>query len=333
MLVDIIEKVGQGLYVNELWEYLVQLMESQNDKEYVFKIYGTVYPPNPDKQSPASQYFRYNDIQICISFNEELKHGKKLLLQKRPKGQTTNSPFVKTYLDLLDTEYHRQKRKRYEDVCSLSFGEFFYFTERAVGSIMKLFGNRSPLVYKWLKRDARSLKQLDEYLQKNIQRYDATKFQLPQLLLKRICRFCSLFELVMKQWGSVLECDTDGKLLSMYYRFQLKKTKQNRLLTLIPSINGSVKYFKGGRLPLPLQLVKFIAVQKSHTYNPDIKDLNNLFNQFYDSFDAQWLGDLKCICRWYIQHYIQTNEMDTVCAIYEALLSLPVVCQGEKGHD
>ncbi|ELP91104.1 hypothetical protein EIN_268600 [Entamoeba invadens IP1] len=325
-LIDIIEKTGQAPNMNSLWETLIHSIQDPQSQQIIFSMYNDLYPPLPDKQSPQRILVRFNEIKIQTTFFQEIKHGKMLILQKRPKSQPQNSPFIKTFSDLLDTEYLRQKQNMFVDVSPLSFGALFYFLEKTMSIVLKLLYFKSDVVYKWLKRYADHLLELTLFAQAKTKTPEMQRFALRTLLIKRTTRFTTLFQVVTSQNKSLSLIDKDGFLWANYFKLRLRCVDLNTRSSYLQKIEQVKDQLKVTYLPLSLQLVKFSLFTSINANQLNIVDLDNLFNQFSDSYNPELLSDLELVCKSYMDFFFARGNKDVVITIFEALINFP----GEK---
>ncbi|EAL48616.2 hypothetical protein EHI8A_231820 [Entamoeba histolytica HM-1:IMSS-B] len=324
---DIVEKVGLAPNMNKLWELMINNTIDIKEKEQLFSIYHDFYPPIPDKQSPTKQLMRFNEIQIQTIFYQELKHGKKLLIQKRTKGQSQNSPFVKTYIDLLETEYKRLKQNIFSDICPITFGSFFYFIEKVVSLLVKMFPFKFDLIYKWLRREGKSILKLSSFLNSQKQNTELQQFSIQQLFIKRSIRFQMNLHLALVQNNDLNVLDVDGKLWSLYFKIKLLTSDQPTKANMLKKIEQLKEKLHVQYLPISLQLIKmrlYLTINYNTEFN--IVDLDNLFNQFYDSYDTKLLSEFEDICSLYINNYSVRRKSNEIIGIYDGLLDFP----GEK---
>ena len=73
----IIEKVGLHSNMKNVWQYLCDIIY-QNEKNFVFSLMSHLFPDQPNQNSFA----RCNELHIQRIFYDEIKHGKRLIVQK-----------------------------------------------------------------------------------------------------------------------------------------------------------------------------------------------------------------------------------------------------------
>ncbi|KAL7719179.1 Uncharacterized protein QTN25_002782 [Entamoeba marina] len=330
LLIDIIEKHGQAINVNKLWETLIQKLNNPITSQLIqptFQIYSDLYPPYPDNKTPTKLLMRSHEIQIQSTFLHEIKHGKKLLLQKNQKQKGVNTPFVKTYLDLLDNEYKRIKRTRLTDVTALSFGVYFYYLEKVIYLVIKLFPDQFQTIYTWMKRYGQNLLKLSSYIEANAKRHEYQQFPFKMLFDKRIHRFCKCFEKLVYPTRSLSNLDTSARLFSNHFKLLFQFIDPTTLPSYFKVIDDSKQFIGVSVLPLRLQLLKLqLHIRLSNATQLELVDLDNIFNQFYDSYEPKLLSELEIICKSYMNYFVQLNMIDNLVLVFEALLGFP----GEK---